>query len=474
MSSLFAPTVRVPGGRFKPDPPVPARDVARADRRVRRASGVLAALAVLLVIAWWVDGGGPVGLLEGGTSAVAETGRLCGLLSSLLLLGQVLLAARIPLLEHAFGQRHLIALHRGTGIASFAGVLAHVGCASWAHGPAGAGRVPAGFWELTWTWPGMAVASLGTVLVVLVVVTSARWIRTRLRYEWWHLLHLWGYAGVFLALPHQLWAGREFTTSPLRTVFWWGLWTAAVLAVAVWRVAVPVVRSRRHRITVAAVLPEGDGSVSVHMTGERLRELGASAGQFFVWRFRSGRGLARGQPVLAVGAADGPLAPDHRQAARRRERRRPEPAAGHPGLHRGPLRQAHPAHADQPAGRADRCRRRDDPVAGAGGEVPQRVRRRRGGAPLHPRAAVRREFTRLARERKLHVVTSPGPRRRSGSWFGADAGRADALAALRARIPDIAVREVYVCGPGRWTAMVRRTVLAAGVPERRVHVENFG
>ena len=142
------------------------------------------------------------------------------LLASLLLLGQVLLAARIPLLEHAFGQRHLIALHRGTGVASFAGMLAHVGCASWAHGPAGAGRVPAGFWQLTWTRPGMVAASLGTVLVVLVVVTSARWIRTRLRYEWWHLLHLWGYAGVFLALPHQLWAGREFTTSPSRTVAW--------------------------------------------------------------------------------------------------------------------------------------------------------------------------------------------------------------------------------------------------------------
>ena len=54
------------------------------------------------------------------------------------------------------------------------------------------------------------------------------------------------------------------------------------------------------------------------------------------------------------------------------------------------------------------------------------------------------------------------------------AGRVDDVTALRARIPDIAVREVYICGPVGWTAMVRRTVLDAGVPERRVHVENFG
>lgn len=474
MSSLFAPTVRVPGGRFKPDPPVPARDVARADRRVRRASGVLAALAVLLVIAWWVDGGGPAGLLEGGTSAVAETGRLCGLLASLLLLGQVLLAARIPLLEHAFGQRHLIALHRGTGIASFAGVLAHVGCASWAHGPASAGRVPAGFWELTWTWPGMAVASLGTVLVVLVVVTSARWIRTRLRYEWWHLLHLWGYAGVFLALPHQLWAGREFTTSPLRTVFWWGLWIAAVLAVAVWRVAVPVVRSRRHRITVAAVLPEGDGSVSVHMTGERLRELGASAGQFFVWRFRSGRGWPAGNPYSLS-------APPTARSLRITVKQLGDGSAAVPNLRRGTR-----VYIEGPYGRLTPRARTSPRVALIGAGVGMTPLRALAEKFLNESADVvvvhrftreplfAREFTRLARERKLHVVASPGPRRRSGSWFGSDAGRADDLAALRARIPDIAVREVYVCGPGRWTAMVRRTVLAAGVPERRVHVENFG
>ncbi|WP_226360041.1 ferredoxin reductase family protein [Pseudonocardia sp. ICBG1142] len=425
MSSLFAPTVRVPGGRFKPDPPVPARDVARADRRVRRASGVLAALAVLLVIAWWVDGGGPVGLLEGGTSAVAETGRLCGLLSSLLLLGQVLLAARIPLLEHAFGQRHLIALHRGTGIASFAGVLAHVGCASWAHGPAGAGRVPAGFWELTWTWPGMAVASLGTVLVVLVVVTSARWIRTRLRYEWWHLLHLWGYAGVFLALPHQLWAGREFTTSPLRTVFWWGLWTAAVLAVA-------------------------------------------------VWRFRSGRGWPAGNPYSLSAQ---PTA----RSLRITVKQLGDGSAAVPNLRQGTR-----VYIEGPYGRLTPRTRTSPRVALIGAGVGMTPLRALAEKFLNESADVvvvhrftreplfAREFTRLARERKLHVVTSPGPRRRSGSWFGADAGRADDLAALRARIPDIAVREVYVCGPGRWTAMVRRTVLAAGVPERRVHVENFG
>ena len=56
---------------------------------------------------------------------------------------------------------------------------------------------------------------------VMVVVTSIRAARRRLRYESWHLLHLYAYLGVGLALPHQLWTGQEFLTSPVATVYWW-------------------------------------------------------------------------------------------------------------------------------------------------------------------------------------------------------------------------------------------------------------
>ena len=60
----------------------------------------------------------------------------------------------------------------------------------------------------------------GTVCLVMVVVTSVRAARSRLRYESWHLLHLYAYLGVGLALPHQLWTGQEFLASPAATVFW--------------------------------------------------------------------------------------------------------------------------------------------------------------------------------------------------------------------------------------------------------------
>jgi ferredoxin-NADP reductase len=40
-------------------------------------------------------------------------------------------------------------------------------------------------------------------------------------------------------------------------------------------------------------------------------------------------------------------------------------------------------------------------------------------------------------------------------------------------VPDIAERDVYVCGPQAWTDAVRATLAAAGLPAVQLHVETF-
>ena len=62
----------------------------------------------------------------------------------------------------------------------------------------------------------------------------------RLRYESWHLLHLYAYLGAGLALPHQLWTGQDFLGRPAATVFWWGLYAVVLAAVLVFRVGLPL------------------------------------------------------------------------------------------------------------------------------------------------------------------------------------------------------------------------------------------
>jgi ferredoxin-NADP reductase len=68
----------------------------------------------------------------------------------------------------------------------------------------------------------------------------------------------------------------------------------------------------------------------------------------------------------------------------------------------------------------------------------------------------------------------PGHRRASGSWLGEGIGTASDLAALTDWVPDIADRDVYVCGPEPWADDVRRTTEAAGLPNDRFHLESFG
>ena len=180
--------------------------------------------------------------------------------------------ARIPLVERAFGQDRLARWHRWTGftlVPPDAGAhradharLRRRGARQRVRRAVGPGRA---------TTPGMLLATAGTALLVMVVVTSMRAARRRLRYESWHLLHLYAYLGVGLALPHQLWTGADFIASPLSRAYWWTLYAAAAGAVLVYRLGLPVWRNWRHRLTVSHVVPEGPGLTSVYLRGRRPR-----------------------------------------------------------------------------------------------------------------------------------------------------------------------------------------------------------
>jgi ferredoxin-NADP reductase len=83
------------------------------------------------------------------------------------------------------------------------------------------------------------------------------------------------------------------------------------------------------------------------------------------------------------------------------------------------------------------------------------------------------ELSVLAAERGLDVLYLPGRRRFEGSWLGDGMGPVSDLAALTYWVPDIAERDVYVCGPTTWTDLVRATLTDAGLPQDRLHLETF-
>lgn len=250
-------TTAAPGQHALPVSPEPSR--RRVARPVPRwwgdASAAFGWGVVLVVTALWVAGGG-VQELGSVAGALTSTGRLTGLVASALLLLQVLLMARVPFVEQAWGQDRLTRTHRLVGFTSFTLLMAHVVLITLGY----AAGSTAGVWgtlvDLVLEYPGMLLAAAGTFALVMVVVTSVRRARRRLRYESWHLIHLYGYLGAGLALPHQLWTGAEFLDSRGATVFWWGLWAAAAGCVLLFRIGLPVYRSLASPLRVVDVRPE--------------------------------------------------------------------------------------------------------------------------------------------------------------------------------------------------------------------------
>jgi ferredoxin-NADP reductase len=319
----------------------------------------------------------------------------------------------------------------------------------------------------------MLLAVAGTAALFMVVLTSIGAARQRLRYESWHLMHLYAYLGVGLALPHQLWTGQQFTGSPARTVFWWTAWIAAAAAVLVWRVGVPVWLNVRHQLRVVSVVDEGAGIWSVRLTGRRLDRLQVEAGQFFTWRFLGRPGWTRANPYSLSAPPDG------------RSLRITVQGVGDGSLASRDLAPGARALVEGPFGRLSGRARTRPKVAllGAGvGITPLRALAE--GLPYAPGDAILierftdqplfgHELDVLAAQRGLQVLRLPGHRRQPDSWLGDGIGPADDLTALSFWIPDVVERDVYLCGPPQWTDLVERTLFIAGLPPHQLHIETF-
>jgi predicted ferric reductase len=439
------------------------------------AVGVVTLASVVIVVALWLSNDGLQNL--DGTGGVAITvGRLAGLVAADLLLLQVLMMARIPWVERSYGQDLLARRHRWLGFTSFWLMLTHVLLTTIGYAQQDRAGLLGETWALVTTYPGMLLATAATALLIAVVGLSIRAARRRLRYESWHLLHLYAYLGVGLALPHEIWTGADFTASGLARAYWWSVYGAALAAVIVFRLGVPLWRSWYHRLVVQAVVPEGHGTVSVYLSGRRLDRLPVRAGQFFLWRFLGGPGWTRAHPytLSAVPRTDSLriTVKNLGDGSARVARLRP----GTRVLVEGPL------------GAMTSAKRRRRPVllmaAGVGittiRALLEDLDLRPGEATLIYRisrpddAVFRSELDELARIRGARIIYLEGPRGPHGSWLPVQLGQLTNVDGLRWLVPTVAAHEAYLCGPPTWMDTVRTALVATGMPEDHIHTETFG
>lgn len=433
-----------------------------------------AAMSLVIVGVLWLHGGGVANTTGGGAPAVTSIGRLAGLAAADLLMIQVLLMARIPWIEREFGQDSLARWHRYVGFTSFDLMVLHIVLV--AIGYAGTDRhgILYESWYLTTTYPAMLLAVAGFAALVLVVVTSVRAARRKLRYESWHLLHLYAYVGVGLSLPHELWTGADFILTPIARLYWWTAYILAAASILIFRIGTPVWRSVRHDLRVAAVVPEADGVHSIYLRGRDLHRLSVQAGHFFNWRFLNGSGWMRAHPFSLSAAPRPDLL-----------RITVKDLGDGTGSLAGSLRAGTRVLIEGPYGRLTGAVRRHHRItfmACGIGITPLRALLeteyyRPGEAVLIYRAGNAEEFTfaaeieRLARNRGVSVVYLPGPRGAGNTWIPSGYGNPETL--LRSTVPGIADSDVYICGPEPWMDAVRESLDRLAVPPEHVHLERF-
>ncbi|WP_392542532.1 ferric reductase-like transmembrane domain-containing protein [Oryzobacter telluris] len=467
-----------------PSPHTIATSAAPAPRALRRgpvprwwrdATLVAGWAVVLVVMALWVAGGG-LGELGTVAEALTSTGRLTGLVASALLLVQVTLMARVPWVEQAWGQDGLARVHRLVGFTSFTLLVAHIVLITLGY----AAGTSAGIWgtlvDLVLDYPGMLLATAGTVALVMVVVTSVKRARRRLRYESWHLIHLYGYLGAGLALPHQLWTGAEFLDSRTATVFWWSLWALAAGSFLVFRVGLPLWRSLAAPVRVVDVRSDAPEVTTVTVAGSRLHRLPARAGQFFQWRFLDGAGWSRAHPYSISAAPDGRTLRFTAAHVGDGSARLVTLAPGTRVLLEGPYGRLH----------AGVRTHRKVLLMGSGiGITPLRalledleqqpgdvtvVHRVRSAAE----AVLADELAAVAAARGARYLLVEGHRIADrASWLPQQARHLTDVEALLQVVPDLADHDVFVCGADGWMTAVRDAAVAAGADPAAVHLERF-
>jgi ferredoxin-NADP reductase len=309
-----------------------------------------------------------------------------------------------------------------------------------------------------------------------VTITSIRLSRRALRYESWHLLHLYAYVGVGLALPHQIWTGNDFVTSPLARAYWWSLYAVAAGAVLVYRVGLPLWRTMRHAITVTSVIRESPDVVTVRMGGRGLSRLPVQAGQFFIWRFMDGPGWSRGNPYSLSAAPR----PDRVQITAK--------DLGDGSARLASLRPGTRVLLEGPYGRLTGEQRVGTKVAMLAcgiGITPMRALLEdldyaAGDAVLVYRAhserdlIFRADLERLAKRRgiTIHYLTGPRIPGRS-SWLPVAAAQWGDADALRRLVPGLRAYDVFICGPDAWMDAAADACLDAGLPADQLHQERF-
>ncbi|HET9169018.1 MAG TPA: ferredoxin reductase family protein [Actinospica sp.] len=416
---------------------------------------------------WWLQT--PSSRVQNLSEELIMGAQLTGLLGGYLLLIEVALMARLPWLERRIGS-WLASLHRYLGGYLMMLLTMHVGLVLAGYSLSLRSPVGTVLIGILKTYPDVLIATVAYLLLLGLGVSSIRKLRRRLGYERWHAIHLCAYPAGVLAYGHEIAMGAQFTRNEIARVIW--TVTSLVIAglVLTHRFYLPLKRHLRHRLRISHIVAESPDTISIYITGVDIDQLNAQGGQYFRWRF-----LARGvwfqtHPFsLSAHPTENTLRLTVKGvgAYTRRLKRR--------------LRPGQRVLADGPYGAFTaylRRRRRVLLIGGGVGVTPLRaIAETMGGNPRDVIFAQRAssendllmadELRRMQRQGKLTFLPILGRRGKTARDDPMHPNR------LRAAIPDLREREVFICGSPGMVHSTIKNLRRAGVRRTYIHTELF-
>jgi ferredoxin-NADP reductase/DMSO/TMAO reductase YedYZ heme-binding membrane subunit len=405
-------------------------------------------------------------------SILVDIGEVLGLLAGYGVVILVALMARLPPLERGIGTDRLARWHATGGRYVISTVSGHVVFIIWGYAVLGHTSVTSETADLLTQFADVLMAAVAWLLLLGVAAFSMRAARRRISYETWYYAHLYTYLAIALAFSHQFANGLTFSGSSAHAlqsrIAWITLYAVVGVLLLWYRVLTPLLNAARHQFTVQSIRSEAPGIVSVFISGRDFDRLRAEPGQFFRWRFLTRDHWWQSHPY-SLSAMPQPDLMRITVKAR--------------GDHSGSLANLRPGTriiAEGPYGAftPSLTGRRVLFIAGGVGITPIRAmfaalpKRMSGGITLlyrasHPRDVVfSRELNAIASDRQASLHYLIGSRSELG-YDPLDARH------LQQTVPGLHRYEAYVCGPTGMTEAAVKSLVAAGIPRRRIHHENF-
>lgn len=187
-------------------------------RSARIWTVVFVAGAIGVVAVWWSglrpsDLGSVAGVVNAG-------GRLAALLGTYLLVIQLVLRTHVPFIVTAFGKDALRAVHTWNAYGAVGLLSLHVVAQSIGYALEDRVDVLGELRLLILHYDGIVLAIAGFLLLLALTIASLDRFRHRIAWPTWRALHLYMYAAVLLAVPHELATGSDFVDAPAAAAFW--------------------------------------------------------------------------------------------------------------------------------------------------------------------------------------------------------------------------------------------------------------